>query len=151
MVSILPLTLPFTFGGVAPPTTTPVGYTVPDLNIYYDGDSYITCKCSRFDVQDYNVIMETWLNKAQLKLINDNIRPGAVKELKRVIFSPKFYDATWQGNNTLRLKPVQGTSLYRMRGSEKIIYPKNISSTPLPGDSGWINCKVEGAISGASL
>ena len=122
-----------------------------DLRIYYSGNAYVSGMCSRWDCDNYSMVFEIWLKKAPLQALQDNIRPGAVKELKRVIYSPKFYDSTWQGKNTLRLKPVVGTELYRMRGREKIIYPKNIGSSPLPGASGWLEVKVEGSISGASL
>jgi len=122
-----------------------------DLNIYYSGSHYVSGHCSRFDISDYSVIIETWLKKAPLEALVSNIRPGAVKELKRVIFSPKFYDSTWQGKNTLKIRPTEGTELYRMRGKEKIIYVKGISSSPLEGNSLWIATKIEGCVSGSSL
>ena len=132
-------------------TTTPIDFG-GDLNIYYGAGltNHVTARCSRWNVQDYNIIIEMWLKKSQLNALMNNTRPGAVKELKRVIFSPKFYDMSWSSRNTLKLKPVQNTNLYKMRGSEKIIYPTNISSSPLPGDSMWINVKLEGKLSGST-
>ena len=149
MVSKLPLTFPFIFGGDAP-TSEIVTFTDKDLSIYYGAGlgSSFDVRCSRWDCDNYNIIVEAWLTKSQLNALMNNTRPGAVKELKRVIFSPKFYDSSWQGYNTILIKPTVGTSLYHMRGKEKIIYCKNISSSPLPGDSLWLNCKIEGAISG---
>ena len=122
-----------------------------DLRIYYSGNAYVSGMCSRWDCSDYTITMEMWLKKGPLLTLMDNIRPGAVRELKRVVYSPKFYDSTWRGYNTLRLKPVVGTELYRMRGREKIIYPKSISSSPLPGVSGWIATKIESCVSGGSI
>ena len=122
-----------------------------DLNIYYSGNSYVSGRCHRWDCSDYGIVIETWLKKSDLLALQNNIRPGAVKEFKRVIFSPKYYDASWQGKNTLKIRPLQGTSLYKQRGSEKIGYVKNISSTPIAGTSGWLNCKIEMNISGSSI
>ena len=151
MVSKLPLTFPFIFGGDAP-TSEIVTFTDKDLSIYYGAGlgSSFDVRCSRWDCDNYNIIVEAWLTKSQLNALMNNTRPGAVKELKRVIFSPKFYDMSWSSRNTLKLKPVQNTNLYKMRGSEKIIYPTNISSSPLPGDSMWINVKLEGKLSGST-
>lgn len=122
-----------------------------DIYIYFSGTRYVSGMCTRWDTSDYNISVELWLKKTPLIDLSSNVRPGAVKELKRVIFSPKFYDSSWTGKNTVKLRPVVGTELYRMRGSEKIIYVKNISSTPIAGNSGWLDVKIEGAISGGSI
>ena len=122
-----------------------------DLKIYYSGNSYVAGRCHRWDSNDYSIVIETWLKKSDLLALQNNIRPGAVKEFKRVIFSPKYYDASWQGKNTLKIRPLQGTSLYKQRGSEKIGYVKNISSSPIQGPNGFLNCKIEMNISGSSI
>jgi len=124
-----------------------------DLNLFYSGNSYITARCNRFDVQDYSIIVECWLKKDDLLTLQENTRPGAIKELNRVVYAPKFYDSTWQGKNTLKLRPIANSqsTLHQMRGSEKICYPKSISSFPLPGESTWIAVKIESVISGSSL
>lgn len=122
-----------------------------DLRIYYSGNSYVQGRCHRFDIQDYNVICEVWLKKSDLVNLQNNIRPSAVKELKRVVYAPKFYDSSWSGKNTLKLKPVNSTGLSKMRGVEKVVYPSTISSSPLEGSSGWLNVKIESKISGSTL
>jgi hypothetical protein len=121
-----------------------------DLNIYFSGNSYVSGMCSQWDVQNYNVTCEIWLKKGSFKALNDNIRPGAVTELYNILGKPKYMDTTWQGFNTIRLSPVNGTKLYEMR-DEKIVYPKSISSTPIAGASGWISVKIDALTSSNSL
>jgi hypothetical protein len=41
-----------------------------------------------------------------------------------------------------------GSSLYKTR-KDTLIYVKNINDSPIEGDSGWINVKIEGTISGS--
>jgi len=128
-------------------------YTTPkgDLIIYYDSLNidYIDCKCSRWDVDNYNIVLETWLTKSQLQTLRDNIRPGATDELYKLLGRPKYVDKTWTGDNTLRIvpNPAGSSTLNKMR-NEKLIFVKNISDSPIKGDSGWINVKIEGYISG---
>jgi len=123
-----------------------------DLQIFY-GDQgmsdYIDCDCSRWDVQNYNIIVETWMKKSDLQTLRDNITPQAVGELYNILGRPRFYDKTWTGGNTLKLRPnmYSNSKLDRSR-DDKIIYVKNITDSPLPGDNEWINVKIEGYISG---
>jgi len=141
-----------------------------DLLIYYNGGSedsgdYVDCWCSRWDIQNYDIIIETWIKKDDVQTLQDNIRPGAVGELYTILGKPLYYDKSWDGSNTLRLKPnyhksrntVTGlysgeypTEIPNMR-SEKLIYVSNITSTPLEGNKEWINVKIEGKISGSCL
>ena len=143
-----------------------------DLVIYYgnrdkESNQYIEGWCTRWDVDNYNIIVSTWLNKADLQTLKDNIRPGAIKELKRIIYSPKFYDSTWQGKNTLLIVPniytkwnVFGgygeekikpeSTLSKMR-NEKTIFVKTVTEHPLEADAGWIELKLECSISGGVI
>jgi hypothetical protein len=127
-----------------------------DLAIFY-GDlqnTYIDCRCSQWDTSDYSITIGTWVKKEDLLNLRNNIRPGAVKEFKRVIFAPKYYDSTWKGYNTIRLYPtpsskeMNDSNLRNMRG-ETIMYVKNITEHPINKD--WIEIKLEGNISGSSL
>jgi len=128
-----------------------------DLKIYYDnldGTNYIDCNCSRWDVQNYDIVVETWMKKSDLQTLRSNITPGAVGELYTILGRPRYYDRTWDGSNTLMLSPNEDSStsnLHRMRGKDKLIYVKNISDTPLPGESGWLSVKIEGMISGMGV
>jgi len=121
-----------------------------DLLIFYDDLSvpnFIDCWCSRWDVQNYNVVMETWLKKSDLQTLRENITPQAVGELYTILGRPRYYDSTWTGDNTIKLVPTSDNQIAKMRG-EKLIYVKNISDSPVKGPSGWLNVKIEGMISG---
>ena len=129
-----------------------------DLAIYYDSlasNDYIDCRCSRWDVQNYQVIIETWLKKADMANLIDNTTVGAVGELYTILGRPRYYDKTWSSKNTLRLLPVPSSTsmprsnLHRMR-KETLIFPKNISYGVIPGGSGWVTVKIEGLVSGSS-
>lgn len=125
-----------------------------DLIIYYnslDGYDFINSKCTRWDVNDYSLIVETFIDKEESQLLFSNIIPGATGELYSILGKPTYYDSTWQGNNTLRLVPYNDSdsNLKNMR-DEKIIYVKNITNHPIR-DTENINIKIEGYISGSTL
>jgi len=125
-----------------------------DLTIYYkpfNAGHYIDCFCSRWDVQNYQVIIETWMNGDDVKRLREHIVPGATGELYTILGRPKYYDKTWDTSNTLWLSSNnnQNSTLGTMRPSNKLIYVKNISDSPVKGPSGWISCKIEGYISGS--
>jgi hypothetical protein len=89
--------------------------------------------------------IETWLKKSNVQLLWNNITPGACKEMYSILGLPKFYDQTFTRNNTLRLIPnpsSNSSNLAFMRG-ERIGYIKNITTSPLEGDKGWLNVKLE--------
>lgn len=126
-----------------------------DIYIYY-GDldtaaSSMRCRCSRWDVQDYNIILETWMNKSQFDSVRNNLRPTAVTEFYKLIERTVYCDSTWEGKNTLRLVPdiSSQSSLSAMR-RETLIFPKSVTSSPIEGNRGWIGVKIEGTISGSS-
>ena len=77
---------------------------VSDLLIYYDsltGNDVISCRCSRWDTDNYSFIIETWLKKDDLNTLISNITPGATDELYNILSKPTYYDKTWQGQNIL--------------------------------------------------
>ena len=131
---------------------------INDLAIFYgqglDTD-YIDCRCSRWDVQDYSVIVSTWLEKDDVDTLLENIRPGAVRELYKILGKPKYIDSSWQGYNTIRLYPtpssqrMNDSTLKRMRRNQ-IIYPKTITLHPIRNTQ-FIECKIEGYSSGNTL
>ena len=124
-----------------------------DLRIYYDTLStpnVISSNCSRWDVNDYSITLETWLTKSQLQTLRNNITPGAAGELYSILGKPNYYDTTWQGENTLLISGNNESTLGNMR-QQRIIYVKNISDTPIAGTSGYLNVKIEGLISGSVL
>lgn len=131
-----------------------------DLLIYYDsltGSDYIPCDCSRWDVDNYSVIIETWLTKSQLKTLRDNIRPGATGELFSILSRPYFYDMSWDGSNTVRFvgnpkynpRWEEISTLPSMRSST-IGYVRNITTHPV-SHTGYIHTKLECYVSGSVL
>lgn len=133
-------------------TTPGITSCSKDLKIYYlslTGNDFICCNCSRWDTNNYSIVIETWLTKSDLQILRDNITPGAVGELYKILGEPTYYDKTWEGRNTIMLIPQdtsQGT-LSNMRG-EKVCFPKTITTSTMKGDDGWIMCKIEAYISG---
>ena len=151
--SIFPLKFPFQF--VVPPVE-PWKYNY-DLAIFYDSladTDFVEGRCSRWDVSDYSVIIETWLKKSDAQTLRTYLSPGAVGELYKILGQPLYYDQSWDGSNTLRLFPTPSSNLSnrstlnKMR-SETLIYPKNISEHPI-GGTDFIEMKIEGQISGSS-
>jgi hypothetical protein len=129
-----------------------VDYSNYDLKIYYDdlvGNDFVACNCSRWDVNDYGVTVETWLKKSDLQTLRSYITPGAVGELFKILGRPTFFDQTWQGQNTIYLVPNSGSSTLIDMREPKYVYVKNITDSPLPGASGWISVKIEGLVSGS--
>jgi len=121
-----------------------------DLDLLISGNNCsLLCRCSRFQVSNYDFIIETWLTKAQLTDLNYSITPGAVSMLYEVLGKKHFYDTTWQGNNTITFTPT-GNSDLKYRVNETTGYCRNITTRPLEGDSLLIECKLECAISGSS-
>ena len=94
-----------------------------DLRIYVSGGSYIECPCARWDEENYSVTIETYLTKSQRDTLRNNIRPGAVAELYRILGKPVYYDTSF-GMNTITVAPISGTQLANMH-SEVTLYVKN--------------------------
>jgi len=141
----------FKIYGVKGPNPTPGS----DLRIYYSSLSnpfYIDGPCSRWDVNNYSITVETVLNKVDLNSLLDHITPGAVGQLIKIPGKVKYYDSTWKGKNTIKLSPIEvaESNLYKMR-KDTILYVNNITTNPVKGASGYINVKIEGYISGSTI
>ena len=122
---------------------------IGDLLIYYNGNDYIDCRCSRWNVSNKSIVIETWLDKSDLQNLRNNIVPGAVDGLYKIMGDEIFYDKTWQGLNTITLRPNEYTlrighdiwegnntsNLKNMRG-EITVYPKTITTHPINQE--WI-------------
>lgn len=144
-----------TFGTYTIPVPLPWRYDY-DLAIYYDtlgDDNFVDCFCTRWEVQDYNVVVETWLKKADFQTLLTHTRVGAVGELYRILGRPLFYDKSWDASNTIRLYPTPSSNLMnestlnKMR-RETLIYPKNITYRNLPTSEEWMLVKIEAKVSG---
>lgn len=141
------------FGGLPPPFRY-----LYDLAIYYDDldtDEFLDCRCSRWDVDNYSVVVETWLKKTDVQALRNYTTPGAVGELFKIIDRPVYYDKTWEGLNTLRLFPTPSSqhmshsNLLNMRNNT-LIYVKNVTTSPVP-NSDWSYVKIEGFQSGSGV
>lgn len=125
-----------------------------DLRIYYSSMAdpyYIEGRCARWDVSDYTLTMETWLTKSQLQTLRANIVPGATEELYAILGQPYYYDMTWSGRNTIMISSCTNlTSNLKNMRTTKLVFVKDITDSPIPGASGYINVKIEGYISGTT-
>ena len=110
----------------------------------------INCNCNRWDVSNYDITLETFLKKNDLKNLRDSVRPGATGELYNILGRPRYYDRSWKGYNTISISSNSRnvSKLRKMRPGRRLIFVKNLSDSPIPGKSGWISVKIEGCISG---
>jgi len=137
-----------------------------DLLIYYDDLSnphFIDCRCSGWEVDNYEVSVRTWLKKDDLQTLISNTVPGAAGELYKILGTPTYYDKTWEGENTIRLVPTSSSTYSTLNNSfegsnnstliekrePRTIYVKNISTHPLESVDYWIEVKIDGYVSGS--
>jgi hypothetical protein len=118
-----------------------------DLRITYNvgniTENHFDCACCRWDVQDKLIIIETFMTKAENKLLYDSIKPGAVGELYTILGVTKYYDQTWLNANTIKITPLDiGSSLYTMRNEEYIAI-KTYTTSPFKGPNKLLNVKIE--------
>lgn len=78
-----------------------------DLLIYYgdETEDYIDCRCSRWSIDDDNIIIETFLSKSDYQRLQNNCVPGAVEKSYNVLGKNYYYDSTFGSNNTLVFTP----------------------------------------------
>lgn len=127
-----------------------------DLNIYYSSladPHYINCWCTRWDETNWDIIIETFLDKSSVQTLINNTTPGAVGELYEVLGSRVYYDKTWEGNNTLKFSPNSGCKVSTLKDmrEDKIVYVKNLTTSPIEGANGLINVKIEAIKSGSRV
>jgi len=118
-----------------------------DLRIYYSGSAYFDTYCSRWDQEDYALVIEMHLTKEERDKLRNNIRPGAVAELYRLLGRPVYYDTSF-GSNTIRVEPIAGSQLAKMY-SAKTIYVKNYSEKITRANTFLV--KITGYISGSTV
>jgi len=116
-----------------------------DINISGNSCS-INCYTNRWDTSNLGGILETWLTKSEVTDLRNSITPGAVGSFKMVIDNPRNYDATWQGNNTLKISTLDRNNLQYMK-NDVVCFVKNISDTPVKGPCGYLDTKIEYVLS----
>ena len=115
----------------------------PALKIYMPSAgaaNFIQCWCTRFDEDNFSIVLETFLTSANRNLLFSHIVPGAQRELYNILGKPKFIDSTYSKENTLFLEPVSGYGLSSVRKSREVAC-KNASDTIITPD--WFNVKLE--------
>lgn len=101
----------------------------------------IRCWNTRWDEQNYDVIIETFIDACDRNYLMDNIIPGAVKEVYNILGTPKFIDMTYKSGNTLIYEPIHEYGLSSLR-QRRVIGIKNISDTFINNEIFGI--KIEG-------
>jgi len=118
-----------------------------DINISGNSCS-IDCWTTRWDVQNYSVIIETFMNKSDLQDLRDSMTPQATGELYTILGRPKYYDSTWSASNTLKITPTTSTQMSKMR-NDLVGFVKNVNDSPMGANTGLLTVKLEFLISGA--
>jgi len=100
----------------------------PALRVYYSGNSYFDCWCTRWDEGNWDLVVETFLSSGNRDNLFANVTPGAVRELYNILGTPKYIDTTYSSGNTLKLYPQYGYGLSSLRQGRKVAV-KNISDS----------------------
>jgi len=102
------------------------------LRIYYSGNQYpthyIDCWGTRWDEDNWNVTIETFMGSGARNTLFSHVIPGAVRELYKVLGQPYYIDTTYNSGNTLILEPQHGYGLSGLR-CKRTVAVKNISDT----------------------
>jgi len=115
----------------------------PALKIYMPSAgaaNFIQCWCTRFDEDNFSIVLETFLTSANRNLLFAHVVPGAYRELYNILGKPKFIDSTYSKENTLWLEPVSSYGLSSVRKSREVVC-KNISDTFINPD--YFSVKIE--------
>jgi len=105
--------------------------------------TYIECQCTRWDESNYDLTIETFLSSGNRNTLYDNVVPGAVRELYKVLGKPTFKDSTYASANSLVIVPQSGYGVSSLR-EKRVMGIKSISDTFANKD--YFNCKIEGKI-----
>ena len=122
-----------------------------DLVLVYGNteNDFVSGWCTGWRQDGWSLILSTFLNKEDTNSLRDNTVPGAVTELYKVLGVPYYYDTTWNGNNTIDVRPqnFDGSRLKDLRNSVTIIV-KDIRVEPMYNKENYNIIKIEGMISG---
>ena len=87
--------------------------------------------CTRWDEDNWRIIIEAIADKTTRDNIRNNIVPGAVAELYNILGKPQFVDTTYSSGNTITLLPKRMLSNLR---DEVTVAVKSYSETMLRWD-----------------
>ena len=118
----------------------------PMCRIYYScnnyPDSYMDVPISRWDENDYDLTIETFLGSGNRNVLFDNLKSvGEIYEFTNTLGWNVIKDRTYNSGNSLILEPLS-TGLSNLRDTESVVV-KNISDTFLTKDkfSVKLECK----------
>jgi hypothetical protein len=118
------------------PTTCRIYYSCNKYPTYY-----IDTPIKRWDEDNDNITIETFLGSGARNLLFQNITPGAIRELSTKLGWVINLDGTYRNSgNTLILEPSSDYGLSGVR-SRKVVLVKNASDTFINEDT--YNVKLE--------
>ena len=91
---------------------------------------------SRWDEQNYEVTFEAFTSPSKRDILFNNIVPGAVSEITKILGVPLNMDTTYASGNSLIIDPLTGSGLEDLRerrtvaiksASDSIITPNKIA------------------------
>jgi len=120
-----------------------------NLKLFYNPakypNAYLCLWCKRWDVSNYELVIETFMTKSDLKTLRSNITPGAVSEFYKILDRPIYHDTTYTASNTIKLEPNEEISDDRR---PVVAFVKDISDDIIEGPSGYLSVKLDCYISG---
>ena len=102
-------------------------YGAGSVKLIYSGSSYFMFYPTRWDEDNWSVVVETFLSDVHRDLLFANVVPGAVRELYNYLGLPIFIDTTFNSGNTLTIVPIS-PSISGLRKTRRIAV-KSISDT----------------------
>jgi len=102
-------------------------YGAGSAKLIYSGSSYFYFYPTRWDEDNWSVVVETFLTDVHRDLLFANVVPGAVAELYNILGRPKYIDTTYNSGNTLIIVPYL-SSISGLRKTRRIAV-KSISDT----------------------
>ena len=116
----------------------------PALRIYMPSEqaaNYIDCWCTRWDEDNYNITIETFLGSANRNLLFSHMIPGGYSEKRNLLGWIWVRDITYPRNsNTLWLEPQNSYGISSVRTGRSVVV-KSASDTVITPD--YFNVKLE--------
>ena len=105
--------------------------------------------CTGWKEKDFKIAIEGVVSREQLDALNDSIVPGAVGEMYKLFGRPRYFDKTWDGENTVEVIPIRmiNSGLWKAKYSF-VGYPETLSFSPVEANDNFYDIKVNFAVSG---
>lgn len=92
------------------------------------------CWNSRWDEENYNITVETFIDACDRNFLFRNVIPGAYTEQYNILGTPKYIDLTYTSSNTLVYEPISGYGISSLR-QKRTVAVKNISDSFINRDT----------------